>query len=182
LRAVHTSDFPALLDQLGISLLVTTYQAGKFVVLRADQDHVNTHFRKFNKPMGLAVDGDRLAVGTIVDTDGGAAPSRSSASAAAPSPSSSAASVLANDPGTLVAGFVASLSAHSGPVATVPKGKATPAVDAVGRQVRVHALSNGLVGGNEPFVVNLRRASHAALADRYAVDTLFANDDGGTGF
>jgi uncharacterized protein (TIGR03032 family) len=67
LRAVHTSNFPALLDQLGISLLVTTYQAGKFVVLRADQDHVNTHFRNFNKPMGLAVAGDRLAVGTALE-------------------------------------------------------------------------------------------------------------------
>src|SRR4051812_3620675 len=61
LRSVHTTNFPALLDQLGISLLVTTYQAGKLVVLRADQDHVNTHFRNFSKPMGLAVAGDRLA-------------------------------------------------------------------------------------------------------------------------
>ncbi len=31
LRSVHTTNFPALLDQLGISLLVTTYQAGKLV-------------------------------------------------------------------------------------------------------------------------------------------------------
>src|SRR5262249_16452915 len=67
LRAVHTSNFPALLDQLGVSLLVPTYQAGKFVVLRADQDHVNAHFRDFNKPMGLAVAGDRLAVGTALE-------------------------------------------------------------------------------------------------------------------
>ena len=65
LRSVHTTNFPALLDQLGISLLVTTYQAGKLVVLRADQDHVNTHFRNLNHPMGLAVAGDRLAVGTL---------------------------------------------------------------------------------------------------------------------
>ena len=65
LRSVHTTNFPALLDQLGISLLVTTYQAGKVVVLRADQDHVNTHFRNLSKPMGLAVAGNRLAVGTL---------------------------------------------------------------------------------------------------------------------
>ena len=31
LRAVHTTNFPALLRQLGASLLVTTYQAGKLV-------------------------------------------------------------------------------------------------------------------------------------------------------
>jgi len=67
LRSVHTSNFPALLDRLGISLLVTTYQAGKLVVLRADQDHVNTHFRNLSKPMGLAVAGDRLAVGTLLE-------------------------------------------------------------------------------------------------------------------
>jgi hypothetical protein len=30
LRAVHTTNFPALLQQLGASLLVTTYQAGRW--------------------------------------------------------------------------------------------------------------------------------------------------------
>jgi hypothetical protein len=36
LRCPHTNTFPAILEQLGISLLVTTYQAGKLVALRAD--------------------------------------------------------------------------------------------------------------------------------------------------
>ena len=35
LRAVHTPNFPALLRQLGASLLVTTYQAGIQVASRA---------------------------------------------------------------------------------------------------------------------------------------------------
>jgi uncharacterized protein (TIGR03032 family) len=52
------------LDELGISLLVTTYQAGKLVIVRADGDHLNTHFRDFKAPMGLALAGDRLAIGT----------------------------------------------------------------------------------------------------------------------
>jgi uncharacterized protein (TIGR03032 family) len=64
LRSVHTASFPALLDKLGLSVLVTTYQAGKLVMLRPDDGKLNTHFRGFRKPMGLAVDGDRLAVGT----------------------------------------------------------------------------------------------------------------------
>ena len=34
LRAVHTPNFPALLRRLGASLLVTTYQAGKLVMVR----------------------------------------------------------------------------------------------------------------------------------------------------
>ena len=64
LRGVHTSNFPQLLQELGASLLVTTYQAGKLVVVRAEGDHLNTHFRGFPSPMGLAVQGDRLALGT----------------------------------------------------------------------------------------------------------------------
>jgi uncharacterized protein (TIGR03032 family) len=49
---------------LGVSLLVTTYQAGKVVVIRSEGGAVNTHFRDLPAPMGLALDGDRLAVGT----------------------------------------------------------------------------------------------------------------------
>lgn len=64
LQAVHTSNFPALLRQLGASLLVTTYQAGKLVLVRDEGDHLNTHFRSFQAPMGMAVDGERLTIGT----------------------------------------------------------------------------------------------------------------------
>jgi uncharacterized protein (TIGR03032 family) len=64
LRSVHTSSLPALLDQLGASLLITTYQAGKLIVVRSQDGVANTHFRSFPVPMGLAVRGGRLAVGT----------------------------------------------------------------------------------------------------------------------
>jgi uncharacterized protein (TIGR03032 family) len=64
LRSVHTSNFPALLDQLGVSVLVSTYQAGKLVIVRGDGGVLNTHFRDFRQPMGLALAGNRLAVGT----------------------------------------------------------------------------------------------------------------------
>jgi uncharacterized protein (TIGR03032 family) len=67
LRSVHTTNFPAILDQLGSSLLVTTYQAGKLVVIRSDGGVINTHFRAFNKPMGMALGRGRLAIGTAVD-------------------------------------------------------------------------------------------------------------------
>jgi uncharacterized protein (TIGR03032 family) len=66
LRAVHTPNFPALLRRLRASLLVTTYQAGKLVMVRGEGDHLNTHFRGFSAPMGLALHGDRLAVGTSI--------------------------------------------------------------------------------------------------------------------
>jgi uncharacterized protein (TIGR03032 family) len=67
LRSVHTTSFAHLLEHFGISLLVTTYQAGKLVILRADGGVVNTHFRTFKKPMGLVVQGNRLAIGTALE-------------------------------------------------------------------------------------------------------------------
>lgn len=67
LGSVHTSNFSAILDELDVSVLVTTYQAGKLVMLRPDGERLNTNFRSFSTPMGLAVDGDRLAIGTNVE-------------------------------------------------------------------------------------------------------------------
>jgi uncharacterized protein (TIGR03032 family) len=67
LRSVHSTTFPQLLEQLGISVAVTTYQAGKLVLLRADQGKLNTHFRGFRRPMGLAATQGRLAVGTSTE-------------------------------------------------------------------------------------------------------------------
>lgn len=67
LRSVHTDTFPQLLAEAPASVLVTTYQAGKLVILRNDGGVLNTHFRSFVKPMGLAVAGGRLAVGTNIE-------------------------------------------------------------------------------------------------------------------
>ena len=66
LRAAHTPNFPALLRELAASLLVTTYQAGKLVMVRNEGDHLNAHFRAFQAPMGMALNGDRLAIGTSI--------------------------------------------------------------------------------------------------------------------
>jgi uncharacterized protein (TIGR03032 family) len=66
LRSVHTTSLPSVLDQFGLSVLVSTYQAGKLIVVRADGGVANTHFRNFQVPMGLAFDRGRLAVGTKV--------------------------------------------------------------------------------------------------------------------
>ncbi len=71
LRSVSTTSLGAILAQLQISLVVSTYQAGKVILVRAEDqpsdsglpDRVNTHFRTFHKPMGMAVQGNRLAIG-----------------------------------------------------------------------------------------------------------------------
>ena len=68
LHAAHTPNFPGLLRQLGASLLVTTYQAGKLVMVRDEGDHLNTHYRSFPSPMGLALaDGERRGVSPPVN-------------------------------------------------------------------------------------------------------------------
>ncbi len=67
LRSVHTSNLPQLFEQGQFSLLVTTYQAGKLVVLRNDKGVLNTHFRNLLKPMGLAIEGGKLAIGCSID-------------------------------------------------------------------------------------------------------------------
>lgn len=54
LRRVHTSNLPALFEQLGISMIVSIYQAGKAIVVRNDKGTLNTHFRTFAKPRGFA--------------------------------------------------------------------------------------------------------------------------------
>src|SRR6201986_3033308 len=71
LRSVHTTSFPVILDHLGVSLAVTTYQAGKLVLLRPQVRDgtpvLNTHFRSFNRPMGFAWEKGRFALGTTAE-------------------------------------------------------------------------------------------------------------------
>ena len=64
LRSVYTQSFPEFLNQLGSSLLVSTYQTGKLICARYDGGQLNTHFRDFSRPMGLAVAPGRIAIGT----------------------------------------------------------------------------------------------------------------------
>lgn len=65
LHSVFTSSLLDILKQLKISLAVTTYQAGKVILVRHDDasGSINTHFRTFDKPMGLAVKDNRLSIG-----------------------------------------------------------------------------------------------------------------------
>src|SRR5438552_10647902 len=60
----QTDSFVALLQQLGASLLVSTYQANKLLVARAAGAGLSMLVRTFDKPMGLAADSRRLALGT----------------------------------------------------------------------------------------------------------------------
>jgi uncharacterized protein (TIGR03032 family) len=71
LASVHTSNLPELFRQLNCSLLVTTYQAGRVILVRRDAradeadaaGSLNTHFRPFDRPMGVCEKNGRLAIG-----------------------------------------------------------------------------------------------------------------------
>lgn len=69
LRSVHSTTLTQLLKEAGISFLVSTYQAGKLIIVRADGDTTNTHFRSFNTPMGIAHANGRLAIGSKVQVE-----------------------------------------------------------------------------------------------------------------
>ncbi len=59
-----TDGFVALLGQLGASLVVSTYQANKLLVARAQGPGLSMLVRTFDRPMGIAADARRLVVGT----------------------------------------------------------------------------------------------------------------------
>jgi uncharacterized protein (TIGR03032 family) len=63
LRSVHTTNLPGLFAELRISLMISTYQADKIIVSWNDHGVLNTHFRSFAKPMGLAADLRHLTIG-----------------------------------------------------------------------------------------------------------------------
>jgi uncharacterized protein (TIGR03032 family) len=64
LRSVHTTSLVELLTALQSSLLVSTYQSGHLVSFRVFDGALNTHFRRFPSPMGIARSAQQLAVGT----------------------------------------------------------------------------------------------------------------------
>jgi uncharacterized protein (TIGR03032 family) len=59
----YSLNLAPLLEHLGVSLLVSTYQAGKLVVVSARAGKPDFAFHSFERAMGVAVRPDRLAVG-----------------------------------------------------------------------------------------------------------------------
>src|SRR5262249_34291685 len=64
IRYEHSRNFPGVLERLGVSLLVSTYQAGKLFAVGARHGELVLSFHNFEKAMGVAVRPDRIAVGT----------------------------------------------------------------------------------------------------------------------
>jgi uncharacterized protein (TIGR03032 family) len=62
-RHEYTHTLPRLLSQLGVSLIVSTYQAGKVVAVGVDHGELSLSYHNFERAMGLAVTPDGIAVG-----------------------------------------------------------------------------------------------------------------------
>jgi uncharacterized protein (TIGR03032 family) len=60
----QTESLPALLQELGASLMISTYQANKLLVARAAGGGLSMLVRSFDRPMGLALRRGRLALGS----------------------------------------------------------------------------------------------------------------------
>lgn len=63
--STHSASLEKLFADYGITLLVSTYQAGKLIVLRSDGEKLETHFRDAKKPMGIAVSAGQVSVGVM---------------------------------------------------------------------------------------------------------------------
>jgi uncharacterized protein (TIGR03032 family) len=61
---VQTDSVRALLAKLGASLLVSTYQANKLLAVRPEGQGLSLLVRTFDRPMGIAADTRRIALGT----------------------------------------------------------------------------------------------------------------------
>ncbi|WP_197454973.1 TIGR03032 family protein [Stieleria varia] len=59
----HSSQFVPILDHLGVSLLISTYAAGKVVSVGLSKSELTLGFSNFQQAMGIAVGKDRLAIG-----------------------------------------------------------------------------------------------------------------------
>ena len=66
-RFEHSPEFPGILRHLRASLAITTYQAGKLVVVGVDGERLDISFHDVEQAMGIAVGADAIAVGSRRD-------------------------------------------------------------------------------------------------------------------
>ena len=53
-----------MLDKAGASLFISTYQSGRLIIARVIDGKLNTHFRAFASPMGIALTPQMMTLGT----------------------------------------------------------------------------------------------------------------------
>ena len=64
ISSTHTPSFARILSELGASLIVSTYQSGKVAVIRASAEGLLITYHNFERPMGIAISRQQIAIGT----------------------------------------------------------------------------------------------------------------------
>ena len=64
IRCSHSDSLPALLAQLRLSVLISTYQTGHLIAVSARKDKLTLSFHQFDRAMGIAVKAGTIAVCT----------------------------------------------------------------------------------------------------------------------
>ena len=60
----YTHSFPAVLSEIGQSLIISGYQSNKVIILSAIAGELSVTTHPFDKPMGIAVSSNRIAIAT----------------------------------------------------------------------------------------------------------------------
>ena len=63
--SIYSRNMAKLLKSFNISLMVSSYQAQRVFFVRTDGKEVNTNFIPFKRPMGIAIHGDTITLGTF---------------------------------------------------------------------------------------------------------------------
>ena len=63
--STHSDNFPKILAQLGVSLIATSYQSQRVILVRSNNGKLETKLKAFPRPMGLYADENRVTLGTL---------------------------------------------------------------------------------------------------------------------
>lgn len=61
----YTENFPGILTSLNISLAATSYDSSRLIILRTQDNKLNTQLEFFHRPMGLYIDESTFVIGTL---------------------------------------------------------------------------------------------------------------------
>jgi uncharacterized protein (TIGR03032 family) len=60
-----TDNFAKILKALNISLVTTSYQSARLILIRSDGETIDTNLKAFPRPMGIYADEERITLGTF---------------------------------------------------------------------------------------------------------------------
>ncbi len=61
----YSDNLPLILQALNISLVVTSYQSSRLILVRSQDDSLETHLCTFPRPMGVYADRQQITLGTL---------------------------------------------------------------------------------------------------------------------